>query len=127
MRRSQDDAPAACILDVVRVWCAVLANSMLTFVLAPLLLCAQYDNLVTVMMRTAVAESEQIKQNAHATARRNTILAEAGAYAQVKDQLGLSAEELLAYRWYHTLMDSPSGKVLVNLAGGSIVNVAGGG
>jgi len=83
--------------------------------------------LVTVMMRTAVAESEQIKQNAHATARRNTILAEAGAYAQVKDQLGLSAEELLAYRWYHTLMDSPSGKVLVNLAGGSIVNVAGGG
>jgi hypothetical protein len=139
----------------------------------------QYNNTVTVMMRTAIAEAEQIKQNAHATvrptmpiahahstgwlvtgldcaamiqiqhhpplsltdgwmdgwmhhawlaqARRNTILAEAAAYAQVKDELGLDATQLQAYRWYHTMMDTPSGKVLVNMEGGSIVNVAGGG
>ena len=85
-----------------------------------------YNNTVTVMLRRAAAEAAQMKQNALATARRNTIMAEAAAYQDAKSELGLTAEQLQAYRWFHTMMDSPTenGKVLVNLAGGSIVNLS---
>ena len=86
-----------------------------------------YNNTVTVMMREAEARATQIKQNAIATARYNTIMAEAAAYAKVQNELGLNSDQLASYRWYHTMMDDPSGKVLVNMEGGSIVNVAGGG
>jgi len=86
-----------------------------------------YNNTVTVLLREASAEAQQIKQNALARARYNTIMAEAAAYEEAQDQLGLDSTQLAAYRWYHTMMDDPNGKVLVNMDGGAIVNVAGGG
>lgn len=58
-------------------------------------------------------------------ARYNTIMAESAAYAAVQNSLGLNADQLAAYRWYHALQDDPAGKVLVNMEGGSIVNLAG--
>ena len=60
-------------------------------------------------------------------ARYNTIMAEAAAYSAAQDELNLDSTQLASYRWYHTMMDDPNGKVLVNMEGGSIVNVAGGG
>jgi hypothetical protein len=54
-------------------------------------------------------------------------MAEAAAYREAQDELNLDSTQLAAYRWYHTMMDDPAGKVLVNMEGGSIVNVAGGG
>ena len=43
-----------------------------------------YNNTVTVYLRNANAESEQIKREAIALARRNTVQAESAAYSQVK-------------------------------------------
>ena len=60
-------------------------------------------------------------------ARYNTIVAEAAAYKEVQDELGLNSDQLASYRWFHEMMDQQSGKVLVNMDGGAIVNVAGGG
>ena len=83
-----------------------------------------YNNTVSIMLRQATAEAEQIKQNALATARRNTIMAEAAAYADAQSTLGLTPAQLQSYRWFHTMMEEDNGgKVLVNMEGGQIVNV----
>jgi hypothetical protein len=68
-----------------------------------------------------------IRPAASMQARYNTIMAEAAAYSEAQDELNLDSTQLASYRWYHTMMDDPNGKVLVNMEGGSIVNVAGGG
>ena len=65
-----------------------------------------------------------IEIHAIATARRNTIMAEAAAYADAQSTLGLTPAQLQSYRWFHTMMEEDNGgKVLVNMEGGQIVNV----
>ena len=54
-------------------------------------------------------------------------MAEAAAYAAVQNELNMNSDQLASYRWFHEMMDQQSGKVLVNMDGGAIVNVAGGG
>ena len=58
-----------------------------------------------------------------AQARKNTVTAEAAAYGAVKKKLDLSTEQLGEYRWYHSMMDSQEGKVLINMANNAIINL----
>ena len=89
-----------------------------------------YNNTVTVYLRNANAESEQIKREAIALARRNTVQAESAAYSQAQTILGLDSTQLAEYRWYHTMMDSmegaPNRKLLINMQSNqNIVNLGG--